>query len=152
MPLSSKGLSTFILLDKFSLIAERNVATTPIDMRISSKDSMHIPSCASLGPLLEGLRERMLLIGLSEHITIFVPQYLAGIDTAKSEIRKTINISKEVLSPPCMFEGLSQQFMKLLIISVKRVNIVVIVVFETIPLIHLWREVTPFNLQGFKFS
>ena len=94
----------------------------------------------------------MLLIGLSEHITIFVPQYLAGIDTAKSEIRKTINIGKKVLSPPCMLEGLSQQFMKLLIIGVKRVNIVVIVVFETIPLIHLWREVTPFNLQGFKFS
>ena len=63
-----------------------------------------------------------------------------------------IDVSEEILSPPCVFEGGGQQMMKLFIIGVKGVNIVVVVVFEFIPLIFFNRKVASFMFDCFEFS
>ena len=63
-----------------------------------------------------------------------------------------IDVSEEILSPPGMFEGVGQQMMELVIIGVERVNIVVVVVFEFIPLIFFNRKVASFMFDGLKFS
>ena len=63
-----------------------------------------------------------------------------------------IDVSEEILSPPGMFEGGGEQVVELVIIGVKGVNIVVVVVFEFIPLIFFNRKVASFMFDGLEFS
>jgi len=42
--------------------------------------------------------------------------------------------------------------MKLIVVGIERVNIVLEVVFDSIPLIHFFREIFSFFLDGFKLG
>ena len=152
MSLESIGSSTQVLFNNFSFVSKRNVSPTSINMRISCKDGMHISSCSSFRASLKRLRERVFFVSFSKHISIFVTQYLSRINTTKCEVRVSVNVGKEILSSPGMFECIGEKIVKLFIVSVEGVNIVVIVVFETMPLIGFRREVLTFFFDGLEFG
>ena len=64
----------------------------------------------------------------------------------------SVDIGKEILSSSGMFEGIGEKIVKLFIVGVERVNIVVIVIFEAMPLIGFRRKVLTLFLDGLEFG
>ena len=64
----------------------------------------------------------------------------------------SIDISKEILSSSGMFEGGAEKLVELLIIGIERINIIVEVILDPIPLIGFWFEIVVSFLDFFKLS
>lgn len=133
--------SADVLLNNFALVSERSIASAAVSRRVSSKDGVHVPSSSSLGASLEGLREGVLLIGLSKHFSIRIAENFSGVDAPEHEVGMPVYVGEEVLSPPGMLESGRDKGVQLVVVGIKRVHFVVEVVFESVQLILLLIEV-----------
>lgn len=141
MTFESVDFSSGVLFNDLAQISKRYVPPASIDVSICCKDGMHIAAGACFGPSLETLRERVFFIGLDKHVSLRITKNLVRVDTAQSEIRVSVYAGEEVFSSAGVFEGVFEKVMKLVVVGIERVDIVVEVVFEAVPLICFWTEV-----------
>jgi len=121
-------------------------------MGICCKDSVHISAGSSFWASLKWLRKRMFLICFDEHIAVLVTEYFPWIHTLESEIWMSIDVGKEILPSSSVVKSGWKQLMKLLVISVERVNFVLKVIFNSSELVLLLSKIATLLLDGLQIE
>jgi len=64
----------------------------------------------------------------------------------------SIDVSKEVLSPPGMLESGGEKLMKLFIVGIEGIDFILKIVFNSFKLILVFFEVSSFSFDGFELE